>query len=178
MSLDLIVDGKCSSSCANYLVPVARTISTTKGSVILVHGSAQRLRVGAKEQFVEELRSKHGLDPATAEQVAQDTIAGERNAYSLQRRFATEFAVGAGYFAPELLPATARVQNGPNEFVVVSPAVIRACLPKAVLGSFWYPQRDDELQTVVAARPKTTLLWVGELGENHACTRSAADDAR
>lgn len=38
--VEMVVRGQCNSSCANYFLPVARTITVEPGSMVLLHGSA------------------------------------------------------------------------------------------------------------------------------------------
>jgi hypothetical protein len=42
----VVIDGPCLSSCANYLVPVARQLYLTRRAVIAMHGSVPRGKQG------------------------------------------------------------------------------------------------------------------------------------
>lgn len=42
--LMLIVDGECSSSCANYIFPAAKRKIVTKGSVVAIHGGIEAIK--------------------------------------------------------------------------------------------------------------------------------------
>lgn len=42
--LTLIVDGECSSSCANYIFPAAKRKKVVKGSVVAIHGGPEAIK--------------------------------------------------------------------------------------------------------------------------------------
>jgi hypothetical protein len=61
--VDVLVDGLCMSSCANYLFVAGRNKTLLPGSVVAWHGSAMQQNMLSRGQVAEQLRQAIGSKP-------------------------------------------------------------------------------------------------------------------
>lgn len=117
MNAELVIDGYCESSCANYFLPVARRIVVEPGARIVLHGSID-----------EHMLAK----------------SGQSGPFEQQRAFAERFHVPLGWL---LYRTEAEFQAGSNgrhvsgtvdtppgddrvAYIVVEERLLRSCYPR------------------------------------------------
>lgn len=115
----IIVDGSCSSSCANYLLPMAGRITLRPGARILLHGSADGALLASS-------RAKFGDRPAFP------------RIYARQARWAATHAVALGWLLyrdedeadgwGRYVRGHAEEGDGPARYLLVEEAFLRSCL--------------------------------------------------
>lgn len=116
MNAELVIDGYCESSCANYFLPVARRVVVEPGARIVLHGSSD----------------EHMLEKS-----------GQRGPFEQQRAFAERFHIPLGWL---LYRTEAEFQAGSNgrhvsgavdtppgddrvAYIVVEEQFLRSCYP-------------------------------------------------
>lgn len=150
----LVIDGECSSSCANYFVPAAIRLEATPGSFIAIHGTPDpALMERSRRETSEELASAvmAGEMSEAERQAALDDLAQRQQAeLADEAAFAEMFGVPPGWrlyreSADENLGQTfVRHLNGlprPSEVkgaavLIVEPTLLESCLPRVDPGSY------------------------------------------
>jgi len=85
LGLDLVVDGECLSSCANYVFTAARRKTVLAGSVVGWHGNYHHLAAtGLWRDEVGTRAARTGEDEATAEQAVRAQV---EHLVALERAF-------------------------------------------------------------------------------------------
>lgn len=140
--LRLEIRGICASSCGNYLVPAASSVSVEPYSAILLHGGPEDSDAYVRAvQDQAEARQRHAYPDATDEAIAQ----GREIMRSVMRRildehtrFIRERGVSAEWY--RLVDF-----GGPpagfsaNDFAVVDPAYAARHVPRTVQDQYWFP---------------------------------------
>lgn len=141
MQLDIEVVGVCFSSCANYVVPAARSVSVAPFSAIVLHGGPDRDPLALRRQL------RAALEQAGAPASAQDDLVEREVARALELRalhdrFSIRNGLSQGWFdlpvsTERIADAGARVQLA--AVTAASPAFLTACRPNVEIARFWYP---------------------------------------
>lgn len=128
-NLEVEVVGLCASSCANYLVPVARRFVADRYAAILVHGAPTP---PDRERLVEAFkRSGFSEDSPNFESSLQNNMKSDEQTYMLHNNFVREFNVGSGYYLLDDVRAARRAlgQESPSGMFRIDPETLRACAP-------------------------------------------------
>lgn len=101
----LFISGECNSSCANYMIPVARRIVMGPKALVLTHGSPAGFSLDEAEKIVSELVKEHTIkvDPSKEEQarLVESGLAQIKNVVSLHLSFVEKHGVPPGYFSED-----------------------------------------------------------------------------
>lgn len=121
MQVELTVVDYCESSCANYLVPVARTLVVRSGARIVLHGSVDEWAVarGAPINLYETQRvfaEAHSIPPGWLLMRTETDALNRRHGSSIV------FVDGSD-------------STGDAMFIIVEPEFLASCLPK--LAAIW-----------------------------------------
>lgn len=116
MQVELAVAGYCESSCANYLVPVARTLVVRTGARLVLHGSVDQWAVarGASASLYETQRvfaQTHSIPPGWLLMRTEADAALRRHGDSIT------FAEGED-------------ETGDAAFIIVDSEFLASCLPR------------------------------------------------
>lgn len=142
--LDFRVRRYCNSSCANYLLPTARSLTLEPGSIILLHGGiderhVKRLIDGRAELI--ESGIKEGLTPRAAAAAFEQQVAQAEAVRVEQRAFSLKHQVRPGWHlyrsGPDLTVDIDRLHlDGSERFLLAEEALIRTCLPAVTVHPF------------------------------------------
>jgi hypothetical protein len=149
----LTVTGQCSSSCANYFLPIATSIRLEPGAYIMIHGSID-------EGTVRHHVGDAPLKPQTLRELA------------MQKEFITKYGVHPGWllvrkpedFTNHQLGAHVATEDGrsptdyphdPNwKYLLVEEPFLRSCLPNIAVEPF-HDTRTNRLAADPEARKAT-----------------------
>ncbi len=128
-SIELVVDQQCNSSCANFIIPVARRVSVRPGGVIMLHGSIDPGLVASLS------------DPAQRAEVQRvaDRQAAFAASHGIPRGwllFRTQYSGGLAGVQGLTGTLYQNVALSRAVGVIVSERLIESCLPNVELGSF------------------------------------------
>lgn len=166
-NLEVEVVGLCASSCANYLVPVARRFVADRYAAILVHGAPMP---PDRERLVEAFkRSGYSEDSPNFESSLQNNMKSDEQTYMLHNNFVREFNVGSGYYLLEDVAAGRRAlgQENPSGMIRVDPATLKACMPglDAVL-------EETDVEALGTLLPGYNMGSIADIrGENTSCSK-------
>ena len=164
MGLSLVVDRYCNSSCANYLLPAAKSITVPVGSYVMVHGAVgppEEMRAKIIETMMRETR----LTRTEAEAQIGPSMRESTIAYEMQQNFKLDFGIRDNFFAqPTLseLPNGSVIvlrENGERTNILLSAAAVRACLPRLKVNSFWFPSSNEQRLEIVNRFSKSTVAF-------------------
>ncbi len=157
MQLDIEVLGVCFSSCANYVVPAARSVSVAPFSAIVLHGGPDRDPLALRRQLRAALEQA-GAPTSAQDDLVEREVARAFELRALHDRFSIRNGLSQGWF--DLPVSTERMEDagaGVQLAAVTasSPAFLAACRPNVEIVRFWYPA-DRE-----AARSLEAMLELG-----------------
>lgn len=139
--LDLTVLGLCYSSCANYLVPAAGSVSVAPYSAIILHGGPSDDIDELRVQLSEALRAA-GAPEAAMERLIEEQLA---QALALRREhdeFVSRHVVGRRWYEPAtLVKIETDHADSPSSLagVAVSEQIFRHCVPNTLIRRYWFP---------------------------------------
>lgn len=131
--INILVDGICASSCANYLFIAAQNKRVPEGSLVLFHGGITPMLV-PKDQISEAMIQAG----AGTEEIKSHLSAwhkGAQNERELYDKAGVEMA---------LLEYSSRATNGKYDFWAPPPATLKKLGVNNII-LFWYPGSDEEL---------------------------------
>lgn len=148
--LDLVVvDGMCASSCANYLLPVAKRVRVEPHAYVLLHGSievgifdrnAKNLIAGLEKQLEAQ---KPELSPESRKRLARQKFDEGRRDIARQRAVQREFAA-AVLTCDDWLDPTAHLDGTPMpegaSWLLVTPQMAGRCFKGTQLDDYWPPE--------------------------------------
>lgn len=152
--LEVEVVGVCFSSCANYIVPSARSVTVAPFSAIVLHGGPGEQRQQLRATLTEALRRAGAPEPALERLVDQE-LSKALALRAAHDAFAARHSVSQEWYD---LTAFARADGGRSRAwaVAASPDFLAACVPNTAPAAFWFP-RDDamarELEQALALGP-------------------------
>lgn len=132
LDFKLIVSGNCSSSCSNYMLPLARTAEFLPGALMVSHG-------GIDQGFVQSHRQRtdSDLDEAAFEGLTE--TARKQAEFSKRHKIAPGWLItrrAQDYGKPALgLYISGEPENGgisskgPLKYFLIDEAFLRSCLP-------------------------------------------------
>ena len=142
---DLVVDGLCASSCANYLLPAARRVVVREGSAVMLHGSLDQ---GLKDLMLSDKPIPAQLSSVQAILDRQEAFRTQHDIHPgwwLRRTKADYEANGFGQY----VSGEGRTWGGaaPKRVggLAATPAFIASCLPGLDI-RFEEPEPSDELR--------------------------------
>ncbi|MBY9065618.1 hypothetical protein K1X12_01830 [Hyphomonas sp. WL0036] len=165
-NLEVEVIGLCASSCANYLVPVARRFYADRYAAILVHGAPTP---PDRARMAEALkRSGASESSPNFERSLQENLKREEQTYMIHNNFMREFNVGSGYYLLDDVRAARRAlgQESPSGMFRIDPATLKACVPDldAVI-------EEADIEALDALGPGYNMGSIGDLrGPGATCT--------
>jgi hypothetical protein len=161
--LDMVVEGRCNSSCANYLLPLASRITLRPGAVTLLHGSidpwtVEKFKRGRNE-FI-KLQVKTGRSKDRAAEAFDKLIATTEALRVRQVEFARRNAIPPGW----LLYREAGSGRGRGladlpglgRAFLVEEQMLRSCLSAKVT-----PYQEDLRRSVLSFPRHFLLTWAG-----------------
>jgi hypothetical protein len=166
--VDLIVDGLCASSCANYFFVAARRKTVLPGSLVLFHGgipdppwpedewAAQLLPAWADMMKLPHDRA-YG-DPRFKAEV-RTMIAEVAGQFEMQRKLFRRAGVPTVFLADaDALTGPYAGPDGPKHFWAPPPELMRRCYGVKGLARMWYPPSAEGLASAGAALDDRLVL--------------------
>ena len=164
MGLSIVVDRYCNSSCANYLLPAAKSITVPEGSYVMVHGS-----VGPPEEMrakiIETMMRESRLTRTEAEAQIGPSMRESTIAYEMQQNFKRDFSIRDNFYAQPTfreLPVGSVIvlrENGERTSILLSATAVRACLPRVKVNSFWFPSSNEQKLEIVNRFSRSTIAF-------------------
>ncbi len=164
MGLSIVVDRYCNSSCANYLLPAAKSITVPEGSYVMVHGS-----VGPPEEMrakiIETMMRESRLTRTEAEAQIGPSMRESTIAYEMQQNFKRDFNIRDNFYAQPTFrefPVGSVIvlrENGERTNMLVSATAVRACLPRVKVNSFWFPSSNEQKLEIVNRFSRSTIAF-------------------
>ena len=148
----LVIDGMCFSSCANYLVPVASEVVVTADGLIGLHGTPDPFTLGkqvkATKSVIQKKQEAGDLSKARARQLLQELSEELKRELDDEAQFAADFSVSKGWRLYRDAHASEHgflkyFQGTPRRplkhgwtFLIVESAMLRSCLPRVKAPGF------------------------------------------
>lgn len=156
------VRGICASSCGNYLVPAATSVTVEPFSAILLHGGPENSDVYVQAvQDQAEARQRAEYPEASDEAILE----GRRIMRSVALRLldAHEAFVQARNVGPEwyLLDEFAGPHGGfsPSDFAVADPSYLTRQAPGVQQDGYWFPRSPEDKTTLETMIAEATLFY-------------------
>lgn len=139
----LIVDGLCASSCANYLLPLAKTLIVEPESLILLHGS---LNVDQVKRYLEENGERLRREAADAPREYIDRefariIEEVAEQVKVQKQFAATRIACDDWLDPNRHYASSEIPRS-MRYLLVTKGMVQRCLKATGVEKFPDPPRD------------------------------------
>ena len=134
--IDIIVDGICASSCANYFFIAANNKKVPKGSLFLLHGGITPM-LEHKDQMVEYI-TKAGGTPEQIESYLKAWYDGAKKERDIYEKAGVDIS---------LLEYSYRATNGKYDFWAPPLATLKKLGVKNII-EFWYPTSDEEMNAL------------------------------
>lgn len=154
----LIIDNKCNSSCAQYLIPAAYEVSLTKNSGIVLHGAFSDLRFNKKiKQETIQAGLDRGLSKSEAKQEYREFKKRSKLHFEITEDHRQNYDIGAGWFMEsgqwavnaDKLPikedAVTWMKNNKNNGILVDRLFFETCLPNVKINEFYGPSHPENL---------------------------------
>ena len=142
---DLVVDGLCASSCANYLLPAARRVVVREGGAVMLHGSLDQ---GLKDSMLPDDPTPAQLSSVQEIMDRQEVFRAQHDIHPgwwLRRKAADYEANGFGQY----VSGEGRTWGGtaPKRIsgLAATPAFIASCLSELNI-TFEQPEPSDALR--------------------------------
>lgn len=136
--LDVEVVGVCFSSCANYIVPAARTVAVAPFSAIVLHGGpagdAETLRASLREAL-----SRAGAPEPALERHVEIEVAKALELRAEHDQFAARHSVSQEWYDLTAF-ANRRAANGRGAVIAASADWLALCAPELEIADFWFPR--------------------------------------
>jgi hypothetical protein len=142
----LIVDGLCASSCANYLMPIAKTLIVEPNSLVLLHGS---LNVDQVKRYIEENGERLRREAVDAPREHMDreferVIKEFEEQAKVQDEFAAATIVCEDWLDPNRHYPTNEIPAS-MRYLMVTKAMAERCLKTTRVEAFPEPPNDAAL---------------------------------
>lgn len=136
----VIVDGLCASSCANYLLPIAKRLVVEPGSLVLLHGSIDVEQVSEYlDKNRDALRDQaSGASAADVDKALERLLAETRRDAMEQAQFEDDRLSCRDWLDPDLQFPPGEVPER-LEYLVVTKAMAERCLKQTRVERFWEP---------------------------------------
>lgn len=161
--LEMVVEGQCNSSCANYLLPLAGRITLRPGAVVLLHGSIDPWTVEKfkrdRSEFL-KLQAKLGRSEDRAAEAFAELLADTEALRVRQAEFARRNAIPPGWLLYREA-GSGRVRGladlpGRGRAFLVEEPMLRSCLSATVT-----PYQEDLRRSVLNFPRRLRLSWAG-----------------
>ena len=170
----LIIENKCNSSCALYLIPAANEVSLTKNAGIVLHGSLSDLKLNKK---MKQETIQAGLERGQSKSEAKNEYR-ELKKYTKRQIKASEdhkdvYNIGDGWFMqagswstnadkdPIKEGALNWMQDNKTNGLLVDRLFFETCLPDVKINTFYGPSHSEHLNNpAFQERIKTAKLAV------------------
>jgi len=158
----VIVRGMCSSSCANYLLPVAARIEVEPYSAVLLHGAPYD-EEGVYQWFLPGvLERQRAANPdvseAMVDQARRFTREQARLLVERHKAFAGRRIVDSGWYDLSAFPQPEGGFGG-RTFAIVDPDFLRSSLPNLEIGRFWFPTSAAERDALAEVIEGTRIIY-------------------
>lgn len=161
--LDMVVEGQCNSSCANYLLPLAGRITFSPGSIALLHGSidpwtVEKFKRG-RNAFL-TLQAKAGRSEDRAIEAFDELITDTEALRVRQAEFARRNAIPPGWLlyrdagSGRVIGLSDLPRFG--RAYLVEEQMLRSCLSATVT-----PYQEDLRRKILSFPRRLRLSWTG-----------------
>lgn len=156
------VVGMCASSCGNYLVPAATSISVEPYSAILLHGgpiNSESYIRAVQDQAEAQQRAAY---PAVTDELVQQGRDIMRSVmirlFEEHRIFVERYGIADEWYR---LSEFSGPEGGftPADFAVVDPAYLARQLPRVDQASYWFPCSPEERAAFAALISSSGLFY-------------------
>lgn len=137
--IDIVVNGICASSCANYFFIASKRKKVAQESLLLFHGGITPM-IENKGQMVEQMTSA-GFPPEQIGSYLKSWQEGAEKERALYKKAGVDMA---------LLEYSHRVTNGAYDFWAPPLATLKKLGVKDIT-EFWYPASDETMKVLVDA---------------------------
>jgi hypothetical protein len=141
----IVVDGVCASSCANYLLPIAKRVIVNPNSLVLLHGSIDLDQVAAYVDANRDQVRKQTLGTSEADttRAIERLLAKTRADAKHQAEFEAERLSCRDWLDPDLHFPPGTAPPEPAKFLVVTKAMAERCFRQTKVERFWEPSSED-----------------------------------
>lgn len=161
--LDMVVEGQCNSSCANYVLPLAGRITFRPGAIVLLHGSIDPWTVEKfkrnRHKFL-KLQAKAGRSEDRAAEAFDEFIATSEAVRFRQAEFARRNAIPPGWllYREAGSGAVRGLTDLPSlgRALLVEEQMLRSCLSATVT-----PYQEDLRRSALTFPRRLLLSWAG-----------------
>lgn len=161
---EIVVIGHCTSSCANYLVPAAKSVSVEKYSVLLLHGSPHTyeevINPDAANTVCQEVAKWHPNEtPQQIEVRCRDARDALRSTIAIHDDFAHAMQIGNAWF--DFDPRTGSLElfhNGAeNGYVMADRELYESCVAGPSDDAYWQPVTEADWNAIGRLIPSKKL---------------------
>jgi len=134
--LHIIVEEDCSSSCANFLLPLATDLTVRPFSTILLHGSTWSDADTHRKNITKQIK-KLKIDDEQKTAVIEKAMNDITSLVEREKAFIEEHKVRHQWLLAEINPKVYFSSKKNIKGVAVSETFLKSCLPNVTMVNFW-----------------------------------------